>query len=139
MHPPFKIIPHTADVRLWIGGKTLETLFENAAAGLLAVHELEPGKGALDVRASVRLEADSLEELMVDWLNELIYRISGERWVPEDVRVSKAGPRRLEADAAGRGITGSWGPGCEIKAATYHGLKVAKEGELWTATVILDV
>ena len=136
---PFRIVPHTADVRLRVNGGTWGAFFVNAARGLLAVCGIEEPAGPRGMHASVLLRAGTPEELLVDWFGELIYRVSAEHWAPTDIEVVAAGPRRLKAELRGARLPhGS--VRTEVKSAAYHGLKVRRrEDGCWTATIILDV
>lgn len=84
------------------------------------------------------LQADSPESLLVDWLNELIYRVSEGR-IPEAVHVATAASGRLEAELLERPLGPAEALRTEVKSATYHGLKVRRRAGRWTARVILDV
>ena len=135
----FRLVPHTADIGLAISGATWEAFFLNAARGLLEVYGASPGEGDAAGRATVVLEAPAPEDLLVDWLNELVFLVSTERWLPRDIRVREAGPSVLRAQAEGPRLGAASPPFREVKSATYHGLKVVRKGGLWTATVILDI
>src|SRR5262245_65978722 len=72
-----RFIDHTADVAAWLDGGSPGELFASAA------HALTDTITALDavrpaVTQSVTLEAPTLEDLLVDWLNELLYRFEAE-------------------------------------------------------------
>jgi SHS2 domain-containing protein len=86
----------------------------------------------------VELRGSSREELLVDWVNELIFRVWGEGWVPADVRIESCGSRRVRAVLAGPRLAAG-GLAKEVKAASYHGLRVDRRRGRWTATLILDV
>ena len=47
--------------------------------------------------------------------------------------------RTLELDASWRTLAEGERPSREVKAATYHGLKVTRAAGFFSATVILDV
>jgi len=134
----FVLTPHAADIGVRAEADSWAGLLKVAAQGLLAAGGIgtaseEPSRGA-----AVGLEGASREELLVDWLNEWIYRIWCEGWVPYDVRLVEAGERRVRAVLKGNGLRDGE-PAREIKAASYHGLSVEFLGGRWTATVILDV
>jgi len=68
-----RMLDHTADVGFEVEAGSLPALFEGAAKGLLQVMfegplEAEPGD-----EHRLRLEAESLETLLVRWLDELVY------------------------------------------------------------------
>jgi len=77
--------------------------------------------------------------LIFDWLRELLYRFDAEHRL-----CSKFEVRMNE-----NGLTGTvWGEpydpekhelAHEVKAITYHGLKVEKQDDGWLAEVIVDI
>jgi SHS2 domain-containing protein len=138
-----RMFDHTADVGFELEAPTLEVLFEEARRALLmTIFERPPESG--DEENSVRLSAPDLETLLVRWINELVFLVQGDGFVPvhAGVRIEESGGEdfSLEAsligaplDLEGHGWQG------EIKSATFHGLDVRQEGEDWRARVILDV
>ena len=138
-----RMLDHTADVGFEIGAPTLEALFEEGRRALLmTVFERPPEMG--EGESSVRLSAPDLETLLVRWLNEFVYLIQDNGFVPvrADIRVREAGEGgfSLEAllDGAPLDLEGYGWQG-EIKSATFHGLDVVNDDEDWHARVILDV
>ena len=84
------------------------------------------------------LDEQLLEDLLVAWLNELVYVVWTMRWAPARVRVLSAGTDGLRARLEGAPL----GPAklaLEIKAATYGALVVRKESGGLKTTIILDV
>jgi SHS2 domain-containing protein len=151
-----RVLDHTADVGLEIAGATLEDLFEEAAIGLFAL--ITDGPVSPTGEVGVALSAPDLESLLVRWLNELLFLQATEGWLLSAFRVAigRAGEAglSLEARAVGRrGGPGRTGQRREVKAATYHGLKVEPavpaepagtrgvpgEGGPYRATVIFDI
>ena len=113
-------------------------LLRAAARGLLEAGGLESRPRGRRRTADVDLRGGSREELLVDWVNELIFRAWTEGWAPMDVRFAPSGARRIRAGLRGPRLR----PGdlsSEVKAASYHGLRVSRRGGRWAATLILDV
>ena len=71
---PYEFFDHTADIGVHVYGTTLVELFRNAA---LAMYEAMGRlvKGEERRVKSVRLEAATIEDLLHDWLGELLYEI----------------------------------------------------------------
>ncbi|MBI4425411.1 MAG: archease [Elusimicrobia bacterium] len=135
----FRIIPHTAEVALELRGSDWPSFFASAARGLMALYAVEP---ALPPSETKRLEmrADSAEELLVAWLNELIYWTGTKRWIAVEARVSEAYPTQLSAELSGAPLPPGARLAREIKAATFGGLTIGgSDAKGWKATVILDV
>jgi SHS2 domain-containing protein len=74
--------------------------------------------------------------LVVDWLNELIYRAEVDRWVPAEFEIQRITDTRVRARA--RGIAVQQAPAA-VKAATLHGVRVEAIPGGMEADVVLDV
>ena len=66
------LLEHTADIRMAVHGSSMRELFINAAQGFTNLLAPE-SRGLSDTDLTLRLEADSIEELLVDWLRELLF------------------------------------------------------------------
>ncbi len=136
----FTILSHTADTGIAVVADTLHELFEAAALGMFSlmydVEHLEPTT-SLDLA----VEADGVDELLVDVLAELLYWSEADDVIPcsFDVREVTANRATLRARVAPMRPDALIGP--PIKAVTYHGLTVeeALNGKSWRATVVFDV
>ena len=109
---PFESVDISGDAGIVAFGTNLGELFENAAAGM---YSLITNSESLkeDKSIDVTVEKDSLESLMVAWLNELIFRFDVEGFVakrievrafpmpPEASEEGKAGPFRITASLQG--------------------------------------
>ena len=139
----FEEVDHTADLGLRVRAASLEGLFRQAALGLASLLT-DPAAVGSSERVAIEVRGLDLEELLVGWLNELLYRFESGRLVlttfPE-LRIERGGEgHRLCATATG----GRWDPqrhpsGAPLKAATYHGLEVvpAADGS-FEVTLIFD-
>ena len=86
-----------------------------------------------------QLPGSNREELLHDWLSELLYTFYARRLVLAEFRV-QVGPTGLSATARGEPIDPSRHEiGGEVKAITWHGLKVEQLADGWQAEVIVDV
>lgn len=136
----YKRIDTTADVGLISFGATLEVLFANTAKGLFSlITPLSHIRGEKSL--NVRVNAPSIEELLVVWLNELIYVHEVERIVLKGFNIDIFNNKVLEAVCLGESIdTRRHLLKMYVKAATYHRLSIWRRGDnLWQAHVILDV
>jgi len=76
----------------------------------------------------------------VNFLNEIIFLFDAQRFVLKDARILKLGKKSLRAELRGERFSSQrHQPGITVKAATYHGLSISREGGLWKIKVILDV
>jgi SHS2 domain-containing protein len=134
----YEAFEHTADLGLRIRAANLDGLFAEAARALFATIADDLDAVQPKQRIDVRLQDDEVSYLLFDWLNELLYR-----WDTEHLLFS-----RFEVHVAD-GLTGAaWGEpldrarhslGHEVKAITYHGLKVEQTADGCLAEVIVDI
>ncbi len=161
----FEILDHTADIGLHIRAATLENLFEHAAEGLfsliledlaavreqtlltfeiaaageLAAPDPEAAKLPSTVPAGRVQLPGTWEDLLHDWLTELLILFDRRRIVC----------RRFEVRFTTSGLAGrAWGedlsldrhrPRMEIKAVTYHQLRIDATPQGFEAWVIFDL
>jgi SHS2 domain-containing protein len=136
----------TSDLSFVARAPTLDALFAASAEALLAATVEDPaGVGAAE-RRFLLLDEPDLELLLLRFLNELVYLRDAEDLLlrPQRVRVSRGLPERLEAELDGERIRPERHRlAAEVKAATAHGLRVARAGEdadeAWEAAITLDV
>ncbi|HTQ39193.1 MAG TPA: archease [Pirellulales bacterium] len=137
----YEVFSHTADIGLRIRSGTLEELFCEAAAGLfsLIVSNLDEVQPRDEVVFSLpRLDGET-DYLLFDWINELLFTFDSRRLVLSkfSVQISQVG---LQATAWGEPLDATrHGLDHEVKAITYHGLKVVPEAGGWLAEVIVDI
>lgn len=139
--PEFEFIEHTADLGLRVYGKTREDLFRNYAAVLIDL--ITDHKASLLTIRKIHLEAQSLGELLVDWLNELLSIFFADGFLPGvyilDIIDDKGG-KILRAEIKGQNVSfENIRIKREIKAATYHDLKVEENDNGYVAEVIFDI
>ena len=132
---------HTADLGLRIFAKDLPDLFETAAEALLDLivtnrDQVEPREAE-----QITLMADSTESLLVDWLNELIFRCETCHSLYRRFRVQIAPDGLgLEAQILGEPVDPTRHVlDHEIKSVTRHALALVREGDGWKAELILDI
>ena len=135
----FRIIDHTADVGLEAQAPDLAQLFANAARGMFSIisslQQVQPVQ-----RIHVVLTAQNLEDLLVAWLSELLYLFSTRSSLFCDFEINEIDNHHLRAAALGGPIDFSRHElYTEIKAVTYHGLRVARLNQLWIANIIFDI
>jgi SHS2 domain-containing protein len=132
----FEIIEHTADVGIRAYGATREELFEQATLGLARIIGIVTDRAGERVRVAV--EAGDLGGLLVDWLSEVLYLHEVRDALLAGVRLGEVTERRAAGDVELVEREGEV-EGTQVKAITYHGLKVEPDGDGWMAQVYVDV
>jgi SHS2 domain-containing protein len=136
-----EVFDHTADVGLRIQGNDLPDLFRTAAEGMFDYVVANREAVKVEQTATVTLQADSTADLLVAWLNELIFRCETQHvlFTHFEPVISPDG-LTLEATIGGEPIDrGRHILDHEVKAVTQHGISLEQEGDDWFAEVILDI
>ncbi len=135
----YETFEHTADLGLRVRALDLDSLFAEAAEALFSaavenLNEVRPTQ-----RHDVQLSGEDRVYLLFDWLNELLYQFD-----TKHVLFS-----RFEVHVDDHGLKGSaWGEPIdesrhalahEIKAITYHGLRLEPAEGGWLAEIIVDI
>jgi SHS2 domain-containing protein len=135
----FELLEHPADIGFRAHGGSLPDLFANAALAMLSIAaELDNVRPVESFELAA--EGSDYESLLVNWLNEVLYRFDGERIAFCEFRIHHLDTAAVRATALGepRDPTRQR-PKLIVKAVTYHQIKVARDGEGWLAEVYLDV
>jgi SHS2 domain-containing protein len=135
----YETFEHTADLGLRVRAPDLDTLFTEAAACLFSAVIEDPTSVRPLQRIDLRIDGADREYLLFDWLRELLYRFDSQHLLFSrfEARVSDAG---LEGSAGGEPFDPArHALAHEVKAITYHGLKVERTADGWLAEVIVDI
>lgn len=135
----YELFEHTADLGLRVRASDLNTLFEEAAACLFSAVLEDITSVQPRLQVTVEVSDTDREFLLFDWLRDLLMRCDADRVVFGKFKV----------DVRDDGLTGTaWGEPLdparhllahEVKAITYHELKVEKTSDGWLAEVIVDI
>ncbi len=135
----YETFEHTADLGLRVRAANLETLFVEAAQCLFSAIVENLGTVLASRRIEVRLAGTDREYLLFDWLRTLLFHFDAEHLLFSrfEVRLSESG---LEGSAWGEPLDRERHElSHEVKAITYHGLKVERTDTGWLAEVIVDI
>ena len=135
----FKIIDHTGDMGIIIYGGDLKELFLNAGRAFFSlITNLNRIRSTFE--HTIVLKSENLDELMVTWLGELLYLFDAKGMLFRKFDLDEIHTHGLKAVVRGE----SFQPGRhvikrEIKAVTYHQVKVEKKGGKWEGRIIFDL
>jgi SHS2 domain-containing protein len=161
----YETFEHTADLGLRVRAANQADLFVDAASGLFSVMIANLSTVRPLQSFHFQLQSDSLESLWHDWLSELLFAFHGRRLALANFEVEIVStkeiisPQRDESShnhAAGDKkdaelltltATARGEPldlerheiSEEVKAITWHALRVVQQGEGWLGEVILDL
>lgn len=134
----WRLIEHTADIRMQIFGKDLGDLLINAAKGLTSLLGEPANKGPKD-RVIIELEASDREELLIDWLREILFYNNVRGFCFASAIFQRLSPTGLRSQVTGLIIKKPYEPETDIKAVTYHGVEVNETIEGLEAKVVFDI
>ena len=136
---PYECIDHTADLAIVVHAASLKQLFEEAGRALydllIRIHGVRTSRSL-----TCAVDGADKEDLMVNWLRELLYLFNGEEKAVSSIEILDLTPSRVEARL-------DWIPVdftqdevmTEIKAVTYHQIRVEKTDLDYEAQVVFDV
>lgn len=135
----YEVFEHKADIGLHIYGPSFKDLLENAGVALFeTMSDLSKVKVVDNIEVSA--QGETVEELFMAWLRELLYIFHGERYLLKEFEVVEIGNGLIKGVVKGERIdTVRHVMHGEVKGATYHKLEVKEFGGKWEARVILDV
>ena len=135
----YEVLDHTADIGIVVHGEDLKALFENAGEAFFhLITDLRKVKRRVERRIDIR--GENLDRLMVDWLSELLYLHDVENLLFRGFKVEFVGEDGLRAIAEGEPFQeGVHVIKTEVKAVTYHQIRVEKRNGGWRARVIFDL
>jgi SHS2 domain-containing protein len=149
----YEILPHPAELRLRIYGKTLEELFTNAAFALAKIlkHDAEKLFENLSLKAKrYKLKTHSIDinSLLVDFLSEILAKsqINKEVYLISDINIgckSLVAGCKLEAELFGFAVQHF---DEDIKAVTYQDVNIQLKpksyklkAKLWQTDLVFDI
>lgn len=138
----YKLLDHTADIRVEVWGKTRKDLFGNAVAAMFDVmvdwqsaNKLKPLE-----EKRIKITGNDLEDTLINFLRETLYLFNGKGWLIKSCEPLKLTRRSIVARLKGEPYNRQKTPlKTEIKAVTYHALIINKSNKSWQAKVVFDV
>jgi SHS2 domain-containing protein len=132
-------VDHTADAGILVQAPDPKELFARAAWGMFSLITDVNAVRLVDVDR-IRVEASDRPALMVKWLSELNYRHVTEHRLFGKFDIVEISEEWLVAEVGGE----KFDPArhkifTEIKAVTFHGLRLERDNDAWEAQIIFDV
>jgi len=128
-----------SDVMFKAYGKSLEELFANAALGLFSVICQVDEVGHRRIKL-VKVRGENIEDLMFNWLQELIGIVETDNLFLSRFEILKIGEdgTYLEAKCYGEGTAPEKG-GAVVKGVTYYKYELRKTRDGYSVRVSLDI
>lgn len=135
----YETFEHTADVGLKVWGASLKELFEQAAAGFIDVM-LDPRTVRPERSVSIAATGEEPEELLVGWLEEILFAFEARGFAPATAHVKSLGEGELRGELLGEDLDLQRHELRQpVKAVTYHDLTIKRRGDLYEVRIVFDV
>ncbi|MFC1546489.1 archease [bacterium] len=137
----YEKIEHTSDIGLRIFGSTLDELFVHAVHGVYDLAQIKGKESCIEQQEHISIHGHDIEALLINLLNEIIFKLYTKKVTYKNIYISIQGKDKDKVlnFKAETELFKSIDCETEIKAATYHNIKVKKQGNIFTAEVIFDV
>lgn len=137
----YKILKHTADLKIKIWGNDMPTLFKNAAHAMFDVmcgKKPKTSNQKIAKTKKIEISAYDYESLLINFLNELLFLtdVNNERFEINDLKIENKKRLTLNANLVPYPLSSLE---IEIKGATYHDLQIKKDNSIYAATIVFDV
>lgn len=131
----FKVLDHTADLKIEFSGENLEDLLNSCAEGLSNyLYEKKGEKRGLTFKRI--FQEEKREEFLIAFLNELLYLMQAKKFIPSIILLKEEKGKHI---VFFKGEKADFGPFSEIKAATFHNARVEEDGNILKAKITFDL
>jgi SHS2 domain-containing protein len=135
----YKVIDHTADICVRVFGNSLEEIFVGSSKAMMEiitdVERVNPSREIL-----IRARGENYEELLVRWLQEILYLHEAKKMVFKDFEIKIENRTRAVGKAYGEKIDLDRHEFySSIKAVTYHNLKIISSKDKYRVDIVFDI
>jgi SHS2 domain-containing protein len=135
----YKVIDHTADICVRVFGNSLEEIFVGSSKAMMEiitdVERVKPSREIL-----IRARGENYEELLVRWLQEILYLHEAKKMVFKDFEIKIENRTRAVGKAYGEKIDLDRHEFySSIKAVTYHNLKIISSKDKYRVDIVFDI
>ena len=135
----YKIIDHTADVCVRVFGNSLEEIFIGSSKAMMGIiTDVEKVDPSMEI--SIKADGENYEELLVKWLQEILYLHEVKKMVFKDFKIKIENGTRAVGKAYGEKIDVDRHEFySNIKAVTYHNLKIISSKDKYRVDIVFDI
>lgn len=134
----FKFLEHTADVKFQAFGSNLEEAFENSV--LATINVMSDDKIQEKKKKEFRIKAKNRESLLYNLIEEILFLLDSENFIPRSIKVKIKEGKILELYARVKGDNAeNYQFKLDVKAVTYNSMFIREDKDKWVCQVVLDV
>ncbi len=129
----------SSDLAIKVFGKSQEELFANSAFALFDLMT-DVDKIKAQDRLPLEVEGVDRDDLMVNWMRELLYLYQGSGYLLKEFKVLEAKETYVRGEVGGE----KYDPDRheiqrEFRSVVFHQSRMEKTGDQWTAQVIFEL
>jgi SHS2 domain-containing protein len=134
----YRQIEHTADIAIEVTGGDLKSLFINCAYALFdMLYQTSAVKGLISYK--IKADGDTKEELLINFLRELFFKFAVYKVLLKDIKIVNLSDNEITADVTGEKYEeGRHRLKSDIKAVTYHNVKIEKKRNKLKVSITFD-
>jgi len=135
----YRITTRQSELAVRVLGNSQVDLFANSAFALFDVMT-DVTKVDIKDRIPVEVEGTDRDDLMVNWMSELLYLYQGSGYLLKEFHIREAKDRLVKAEVCGEKIDPDRHEiNQEIRGVAYHQSRIQKTGDQWTAQLIFEI
>ncbi len=127
----FKVLDHTADLKMEFSGENMEELL-NASVEGLSIYLFEKTGEKIERTYKRKFDKKNEIDFFIGFLNEILYLMQSKKILPKLVLIK-------DDNVIIKGEKTEKKPLVEIKAATFHNAKIEREGNILKAVITFDL
>jgi SHS2 domain-containing protein len=135
----YEILDHTADICVRVYGESFDDLLRNAARAMMdIITDREKVNPSQEIK--IKAQGETKEELLVHWLDEILFIHQVKKMVLRDFEVHLVSETEVRGKAFGESIDAERHEiGLDIKAITYHNLKIEPSDDRLKVDIVFDI
>jgi len=135
----YKILDHTADIGIEVCGKTQKEALANTVEAMFDLIADSENISVVQEKHLTITGADTAD-MLINLLREALYMFYSQAWLCKKCEILELSAEKIVAKISGEPYDAKKHQlKMEIKAVTYHTLKIERMGNGWRARVIFDV
>jgi len=135
----YRILNRSSELVIKVFGKSQAELFANSGFALFdLMTDIEKVQG--QEHLPVEVEGMDRDDLMVNWMRELLYLFQGSGYLLKEFHVADVKENYVRGEVVGEKLDPDRHEiQREIRSIAYHQSRMAKTGDQWTAQVIFEL
>jgi SHS2 domain-containing protein len=135
----YRLTTRQSELAVRVAGDSQAHLFANSAFALFDVMT-DVDKVDIKERMSLEVEGTDRDDLMVNWMRELLYLYQGSGYLLKEFNIREAKDTLVKAEVCGEKIDPDRHEiRKEINGIAYHQSRMQKTGDQWTAQLTFEI